>query len=379
MTHRQAMQIVEQQGGTAGEHVTRQTTLLVIGEEGWPLEADGSSSVKLQQAQRWVREGIDLRIVQESEWLGFVGLDGHRQELHRPYTPAMLSQLLEIPVNEIRRWERIGLIRAVHHVYRLPYFDFQEVASVRKLSQLISSGVPIREIQDSFSRLRDVLKSVARPLAQLELLARGQHLGYRNAEGRLLTLSGQRLFDFAAAADEKNPGEMGNAEAPPPLPFQEEDRTGWTSLQHFAEACRLADAGELESAVEALRSCLLDEPAHLAAQFQLAELLYRLQNPRGALERYHMVVALDHNYLEAWTQLGCLYGELGEIPHALEALEIALSIHPDYPEAHLQKAELLHQAGKSAEAVPHWRRYLEFEQRGPWAAAARKRLEEFDV
>ncbi|MBT4864132.1 MAG: GlcNAc transferase, partial [Planctomycetaceae bacterium] len=39
MTHRQAFELVEEHGGGPTTHVNRQTTMLVIGEEGWPLEA----------------------------------------------------------------------------------------------------------------------------------------------------------------------------------------------------------------------------------------------------------------------------------------------------------------------------------------------------
>src|SRR5258707_14070379 len=83
MTHKEAHARVVECGGTAAEHVSRQTTMLVIGEEGWPLESDGQPSVKLQHAQKFNTEGLDIRIVNESDWLGFVGLDSWRTELHR--------------------------------------------------------------------------------------------------------------------------------------------------------------------------------------------------------------------------------------------------------------------------------------------------------
>src|SRR5579872_6167117 len=58
----------------------------------------------------------------------------------------MLSRMLDISVHEIRRWERTGLIKAVAHVCRLPFFDFQEVAGARRLAELVDAGVPVREI-----------------------------------------------------------------------------------------------------------------------------------------------------------------------------------------------------------------------------------------
>ncbi len=106
MTHARAADLVAQHGGEASEHISRQTTLLVVGEEGWPLEDDGQPSVKLQQAERLRSAGEPLRIIGESDWLQLLGLAENREELHRLYTPAMLSQMLDVSVHVIRGWER---------------------------------------------------------------------------------------------------------------------------------------------------------------------------------------------------------------------------------------------------------------------------------
>lgn len=372
MTHRDAHARVVENGGVAGEHVSRQTSMLVIGEEGWPLEPDGKPSVKLQYAERLNAEGLDIRIVRESEWLGFVGLDGRRGELHRRCTPAMLSQMLDISVHEIRRWERSGLIKAVAHVCRLPFFDFQEVAGARRLADLVDAGVPVREIQASLARLESVMGVGSRPLAQLDILAADKHLLYRDAEGRLKTTAGQRLFDFDGPPPADAP--VGETIS---LPVREvPSRDDWTARDWFEEGRRLADAGELAPAIESFRMSLLDDHDAPEVQFHLAEAQYRQGNVHAALERYHVATELDHNYLEAWTQIGCLLAELDRLAEAIDAFDVAIDIHPDYPDAHLHKAESLHQAGRTAEAVPHWQKYLEFDQTGPWAEAARKRLEE---
>ncbi len=372
MTHREAQARVAENGGTAGEHVSRQTTMLVIGEEGWPLEPDGKPSVKLQHVERLNADGLDIRIVRESEWLGFVGLDGRRGELHRRCTPAMLSRMLDISVHEIRRWERMGLIKAVAHVCRLPFFDFQEVAGARRLAELVDAGVPVREIHAGLARLETVIGVGSRPLAQLDILAADKHLLYRDAQGNLKTAAGQRLFDFDTAPHSAEP-----AENTIPLPAPEApSRQDWTSRDWFENGRRLADEGSLPSAIEAFRMSLMDEHDAPEVQFHLAEALYRQGSVQAALERYHIATELDHNYLEAWTQIGCLLAELGQLTEAIDAFDIAIDIHSDYPDAHLHKAESLHQAGRTAAAVAHWQKYLEFDQSGPWAEASRKRLEE---
>jgi tetratricopeptide (TPR) repeat protein len=379
MTHRTAMDLVEKHGGSASEHVSKQTTMLVVGEEGWPLEPDGQPSVKLQQVTKWIQDGLGIQIINESEWLSILGervADEHASQVHRHYTPAMLSQVLGVSVHLIRRWERSGLIVPVRKIYRLPYFDFQEVASARRLSQLVADGVSVNKIKSSLDRLRHVLPNVDRPLAQLDILAAGHDmLVYRDNSGRLKTTGGQMLLDFEPPSEPDD----NDVDSPPKLIAGRQAQTHWTSDQWFAEGCRLADAGEPAAAVEAFRLCLMDQPSNAEAHFHLAEALYRLDHARGALERYHIAVELDHQYLEAWTQLGCVHAQLGEWQSALDAFNIALDIHPDYPDARLHKAEALHNLGRTPEAREHWQAYLTHDQRGPWADLARQRLQEASV
>ena len=372
MTHRQAQTLVEEAGGQAGEHVTRQTTLLVVGEEGWPLEADGHTAVKFQQAQKQQQEGLPLRIVRESEWLRFLGLREAQAGVQRRYTPAMLSQMLNVPVTMIRGWERSGLIRPVQRLYRLPYFDYQEVAGARRLSELLEAGVSRREIETSLRRLESVLGSVERPLAQLEILASTAGLGYRDPAGRLTTTTGQRLLDFESHENEEGVAEDANVASiafPQPAPRQA------TVEEDAVEARRLTELGDMEAAAAAYRRALRLNPAHPELNFHLAETLYRMHNPHGALERYAITVELAPDYVEAWTQMGCVAGELEDWHAAADAFETALSIHPDYPDAHFHLADALQQLGRMEDAKTHWAAYLEFDQRGPWADAARERLQ----
>src|SRR5690606_457351 len=111
------------------------------------------------------------------------------------------------------------------------------------------------------------------------------------------------------------------------------------------------------------------------AHYYLAECLYRQRKVEAALERYYVAAEEDHEYLEAWIQIGSLHRELGEPEQALHAFEIALDIHADFAEAHYHKAEVLCELGREVEAADHWEAYLEQDSRGPWADTARQRLE----
>jgi tetratricopeptide (TPR) repeat protein len=326
----------------------------------------------LQQVELWREEGLAIRIVRESDWLAFVGLDGHRRDFDRLYTPAMLSQTLGLSVHQIRRWERLGLIRAVSRVCRLPYFDFREVASARRLSELIAAGVPVKEIQSGLDRLQHLLGGIDQPLAQLQILARDQHVLYRDRHGRLKTISGQILFDFDGGPTDVPESETETIT----LPLPAADREHWGAHDWFEEGRRLSDAGDVAPSIEAYRMSLMEDHDAPEVHFYLAEALYRLEDRHGALERYHVATELDHNYLEAWTQIGCLHAELNQLAAAVDAFRVALDVHSDHPDAHLHLAEALHQLHRTDEAVEHWRKYLEFDRRGPWAEAARRRLEE---
>ena len=376
MTHREAMDVVARHGGTSTQHVSRTTTLLVVGEEGWPLESNGQPSIKWQDANELTRQGHPLRTINESDWLHLVGLDETRHDIHQAYTPAMLSQLLGVTVHVIRRWTRAGLITPIRQVHRLLYFSFQEVAGARKLSELLAAGVPRSEIEKSLGQLAPLFRDGERTLDQLEMLAHDSKVVFRDKRGLIEPASGQRLLGFDEdALPEQDDTDV---EFRSPLPMTnwspERPHKHWSFRDWFDQGRQLLEEDSAEESIEAFRMCLMECPDEAEAHFHLAEALYRCGRTRAALERYHAAVEHDHNYIESWTQLGCLHAELGELEPALEAFEVALRVHPDFPDAHWHKGEILHQLGRTDEAVPHWERYLTFDARGPWAETARQRL-----
>lgn len=385
MTHQQGAELAKQHGGAATPNVSKQTTMLVVGEEGWPLETDGRPSVKLQQVTEWRQQGVDIKVVPESDWLHLLGLDERRRDVHRLQTPAMLSQSLKVSVGLIRHWERIGLIKPVRKIFRLPYFDFQEVSCVRRLSELLHAGVSQHELEVSLGRLQGMLPGTERSLSQLTLLARDHRVVIRDQSGLVEPLSHQRLFEFDESVLPTTPNDDRSEitadvdDVPDVLPMSEAEPLATAHRQRpedwLEQGSQLLEEGRLTDAVEAFRCALILDAANPEAHFHLAEALYRSGNVSGAMERFHVAVELDHDYLEAWTQLGCLAAELDQTESALDAFDIALRCHADYPDAHFHKAELLHRLGRSTEARPHWEAYWNQDQRGPWGDVVRQRLE----
>ena len=409
MVHREAIGLVEQYGGRATHSVSGSTTMLVIGEEGWPLEADGGTSQKLQQTMQLIADGSEVRIVAESDWLQLLGLDDHREEIRRAHTPAMLSRLLDVPVRMIRRWARLGLIRPVRRVCRLPYFDYREVASARRLAALLDEGVAPATLERSLTELSHAIAGTDRSLAQLNLLVQDERVLLRDDRGVLNPRTGQRLLDFDNAEPlavfsprEDRDDDEAAEEHPVSLPFssaqqQREDRRmkDWNAEEWFHEACRLTEEAEFEAAINAFRnsmSLLASEQASVRTpvdhpeerltlfpdpadvNFHLADALYRAGKIEAAVERYYCAIESAPDFIEAWTQLGCLQSELGQTEAAEQSLITAISIHPANPDALLHYAQLLDQSGRDDEAVNYWQQYLKYDARGPWSDHARNRI-----
>lgn len=415
MTHKAAMELVEKYGGRATHSVSGSTTLLIIGEEGWPLEDDGRTSQKVQQAAQLVTDGRGIRIIAESDWLQTLGLDDQREEIRRAHTPAMLSRLLDVPVRLIRRWARLGLIRPVRRVCRLPYFDYREVASARRLAALLEEGVSPETIEHSLSELSKTIAGTDRTLAQLNLLVMDEKVLVRDDRGMLNPRTGQRLLDFEGSekptlfrpADQTEHDVSDDADSSETIsvPFRiasdvdaERPMAEWNAEEWFHEACRLTEESELESAVNAFRNTLsllgaelnnirmkIESGDHFDDQlslfpdpadvhFHLADALYRLGKPDAAVERYHCAIETAPDFIEAWTQLGCLQSEQGDNDGAEQSFRTALSIHPGNPDALLHYAQLLDRTDRNSEAVDCWKQYLRFDSRGPWSEHARNRI-----
>ena len=414
MTHRAAGELAEQNGGRYAQSVSRVVSMLVVGEEGWPLEDDGQASQKLLQSNTLIADGAELRVLSESDWLHLVGLNEQRDEIQRSYTPAMLSRLLSVPVNLIRRWERIGLIRPVRRVCRLPYFEFREVSSAQRLASLLDEGVSPTTLESSLTQLSQTLAGTDRSLAQLNLLVFDDKVVVRDQHGVVNPRTGQRLLDFTAQPQlgvftndttvEVEPQEQSAEAKEEPLAsisfaeaslrIGDRDMKEWTADEWFHEGCRLAEESSCESAVNAFRNSLsllaaewtspggidpetsiegVPDPADV--NFHLADVLYRAGRMEAAIERYHCAIEFAPDFIEAWTQLGCLLFESGNDNTAEEAFLTAIAIHAANPDALLHYAQLLDSGGRTEEAAEYWREYLVHDSRGPWADHARDRLQ----
>ncbi len=392
VNRRQAHSLIVDEGGfvmNQDDLEDANVDIVIIGAEQWPptspeelLPNSVLSAVKEEHCE----------IITETQFWERLGLLTEDQAVRRLYTPAMLAELLEISVAVIRRWHRRGLIIPVREIHRLPYFDFQEVATARHLAELLEAGASPAEIERRLEELARYVPDVDRPLAQLSVIVEGRHILLRQGEG-LVEPGGQLRMDFEsleANAQEQQVIEVTredvvrvfdrhDAEAAEPkiLPFDNlVDRAvlPQNPEEILTQASEHEEAGELEVAIELYRSFLAAYGLRAQVCFQLAELLYRTNDYTAARERYYMAIELDENYVEARANLGCVLIDTGELDLAIAALLGALKYHPDYPDAHYHLARTLDELGRHEEAVDHWRAFLVLAPDSPWAQQARDRL-----
>jgi len=392
MPKRDAQQLIKQHGGVCADSADPTASLIVVGDD-VSQAANPAAAPLFDVATQAAIEAGSVEVIGESQFWQRLGLIDDEEHVRRLYTPAMLAQLVGVPVAVVRRWHRRGLIRPVREVRRLPYFDFQEVATARQLAELLAAGISPAAIERKLTELARYVPGAERPLAQLSIIVRGSRLLLRQGDG-LVGPGGQLFFDFdttksdtTKSAKSDGRGEHAPSAAQPratisltealraPIAQQHMLAAASTPDELLALAADLEDDADLEGAIEAYRAYTAAAGPRAPVVFAMAELLYRLEDLPAARERYYMAIELDEDYVEARANLGCVLAELGDRELAAAAFEGALSLHPDYADAHFHLARTLDDLGRRDEALINWREFLRLSPDSPWADAARERLQ----
>jgi tetratricopeptide (TPR) repeat protein len=388
MSRRDAQQLIREHGGVAVDVPAADVQIVVVGEQELPLAFD-SRAIELDDATRAAVDEGRIEVITETQLWQRMGLVEAEQHVHRLYTPAMLAELLQVPVAIVRRWHRRGLIVPRREVRKLPYFDFQEVATARQLAELLAAGMSPQAIEKKLAELVRYRPGVARPLAQLSVIVEGKQLLLRQGDG-LIAPGGQLWFNFApragSAASEaeveavhREDAEGANdlvvdVDTSVALPLVRTEIA--TPEELLNQAAALEEEGQLVAAAEMYRAALVGGGPVAEVCFALAELLYRMGDTSAARERYYMAIELDEEYVEARANLGCVLAEAGERELAVAAFEGALAFHDQYPDVHYHLARTLDDLDRRPEADRHWHAFLELAPESPWAETARRRLSE---
>lgn len=357
MTRPKAIDRIRAAGHVYVEGPDRDTTVLVVGQDGPPIGDDGHLTKSLLRARALQAAGHGPRIVSESEWLESLNVDvGAHGALH---SAVQLARMIDVPRATVRGWVRRGLLRPARAVRRLQLFGFSEIAHARAIKRLIDAGASPARIAASLRQLRTWLPETACGAAQLDH-SDDDALLVRTEEGTWVETDGQLRLDFDGAST-----------------VQESAIHALRPLRsHFEQGIQAEEEGDLEEAATLYERAIAVIGPRADVCFNLGNVLYALGRPSEAASRFREATSLELDHVEAWNNLGNVLAELHEPDEAIRAFRHALAIEPLYGDAHFNLAGTLADMGNHAEARRHWHTYLTLDNHSTWADEARQRLDE---
>lgn len=382
MSRRDMEQLVRERGGQVVSQIDAATDLVVLNDDAGDIALFAADDDLFDDATRLAWQDGRLQFVHESEFWALLGLVEADHDVHRLYTPAMLADLLNVPVQTIRHWHRKGQLIATRRVGQLPYFDFDEVYVGRRLAELFNAGCSLFTIDRKLDRLSRLQPQLPRPLADANVVIKGNRLYLRQGEA-ISEATGQLMIDFDAIDDPITDWDRESASTIPISQISGSSATTSASTgpdisadvdELRALALDFEVNGEFGRAIEAYRAILLSGHQTAEDHFYLADLLYRSGDLAAARERYYSAIELDEDYVEARANLGCVLAEQGEMPLAEAAFRGALRYHPSFADAHFHLARLLDSMDRSRDATRHWHKFLALAPASPWAEEARDRI-----
>jgi tetratricopeptide (TPR) repeat protein len=383
MPRREAEQLVRERGARVLDRAGADADLIVVSDDAGDLKRLAADRSLFDDETRTALAAGNVNFLHESELWIQLGLLETEHGVERLYTPAMLAELVGVPIAAIRQWQRRGALVAKREVRRLPYFDFEEVRVARKLASLLQSGCSLSTVNRRLEELARLLPESARPLVDPSIVVEGRRLLVRREEG-LSEPTGQLLIDFDVVRVEQT--DESRRDGPVAIPFSAAESLHNKSparprgAHPYAAddlrslAAELAEGGQPEQAIEAYRALLFSGESSAEDHFDLAELLYQSGDLSAARERYYMAIELDEDFVEARSNLGCVLEEHAEPALAEAAFRGALEYHPDYADAHYHLARLLDRLDRSNEAARHWQLFMNLAPASPWADEARERI-----
>jgi tetratricopeptide (TPR) repeat protein len=111
---------------------------------------------------------------------------------------------------------------------------------------------------------------------------------------------------------------------------------------HFGLGRALANLGEVDAAINALRTAASLRPNVAPAQLELAAALRRAGRVDEALNTALAATRIDSRSAWAFNVLGLIHTDRREYEQALQALQRAIALQPDFAEAYMNLAQVYH-------------------------------------
>ena len=252
---------------------------------------------------------------------------------------------------------------------RRRFYTFEDLIGIRAAKELLDRGVPLARVRRSVENLCRTLPYVTRPLNELRVRGEGHAVVVQSAERSFVAETGQLQLDFEVKAIRDDVVRVLRPRAIDPEKRQR-------AYQHYLEGCRIdEDEATFDRAERCYREAIELDPSLANALTNWGNLRFRQGDVAEAQRLYERALRIDDEQPEALYNLGFLAFERGETPNAVLFFQRAVKHDPGFADAHFNLAMALEELGRSREARPHWRTYLELDPEGSWSEIARKYLD----
>lgn len=352
-----AIHLLRRLGAVPVQRVSSTTDKLIIGGDGWPLRRNGKPTRNLSRAGLLQRQGYPIEILTEATFLRRLNLTDEDNIACRLYTIEQISQMVKISGLRLRRWMMLGLIEPAQVQFGVDLFEYRQVASIRDLWRLVTSGCDLRTLQRSLSRLGRWTDEAGAAIADVQRF--GRSLALRTSDGGLIDGFGQRLFVF-------------DDHQPQVLAWKLESQIMTDPDRAFQQAAEL-EGRDPAAAIAAYQDWLDRFGMDATVCFNLANLLCQQGEVQLALPLYRSATRLAPQDAKLWNNFALALATVGDLRGASEMIVQAIACDPNYADAYYNAGDILDCLGESARAKLMWLRYLQYDSESEHAQYAQSR------
>jgi predicted Zn-dependent protease len=145
----------------------------------------------------------------------------------------------------------------------------------------------------------------------------------------------------------------------------------------YAEAQRLRDGGQIETALKKFAEAAAVDPDLMLARAAWGELLIKIRRDPEAIIVFRAALARNPQYPLIWYELAFTLRETGQLADAIDAYRRYILLRPNDPDPYYGLARTLARLGHGDEALGAYRTYVSMEKRpteGRWVAAAQTEI-----
>jgi len=287
------------------------------------------------------------------------------------YNLGDAARICKVSPERLRYWERTALLERSHLLDSRPAFSFRDLLTVKKVSALLDSGVPLQRIRRIMQELREHVPEIERPLAALCVWLDGSERVVIRHDGVLIEPGGQIVLDFSNGGAEQAPVASLEPRRSPGVAARQR------ALEWFERGCKLdSDPATYGDAIEAYGRAIEADPEFADAHCNLGAVYFNQERRAMAKACFERALEIHSQHLEAHLNLATMLEDEGHNESALPHYKAALAVDPLQPDTHVSLALLFEKLGLPGRGREHWRRYLQIDPTGTWADLAKRRVSE---